>query len=200
MTATPYCQVSPAKWLRVTEGLIDDHPLKPDQIVTAVFDAWEGLFTTSIGKHGLRIGEHIFPKPQVIGALLHELIPAEFVMLDPASWRAEETKGDKDIVYIPDDKYSIELKTSSHPSQIFGNRSYAQPPSGGTKGKDGYYLTVNFEKFSASNPKPDILFIRFGWIGHSDWIGQVAQTGQQARLKPETYLTKFRTLYAKHQL
>lgn len=197
MASTPYDQTPPGRWLGVTEDLVDDHPLTPEQIVTAVFDAWDGLFTTSIGKHGLKIGEHIFPKPQVIGALLHELIPAEFVMLDKTSWRAEQAADDKDIVYIPDDKYSIELKTSSHPSQIFGNRSYAQAPARDKKGKDGYYLTVNFEKFSANNPRPNILFIRFGWLGHADWIGQTSQTGQQARLSPETYSTKFRTLYVK---
>ena len=197
MTNTPYGNTPQARWLGVTEELIDNHPLRPEQIVTAVFDAWEGLFTTSIGKHGLKIGQHIFPKPQVIGALLHELIPAEFVMLDRACWRPEKTADDKDIVYIPDDKFSIELKTSSHPSQIFGNRSYAQAPSRDKKGKDGYYLAVNFENFSAKNCRPSILFIRFGWLGHSDWIGQTSQTGQQARLSPATYSTKFKTLYAK---
>lgn len=197
MASSPYDEIPQSRWLRVTESLIDDHPLTSEQIVTAVFDAWDGLFTTSIGKHGLKIGEHIFPKPQIIGALLHELIPAEFVMLDKDCWRAEQASDDKDIVYIPDDKFSIELKTSSHPSQIFGNRSYAQAPTRDKKGKDGYYLTVNFEKFSPKNPRPNILFIRFGWLGHSDWIGQTSQTGQQARLSPSTYTTKFRTLYAK---
>lgn len=186
-----------SQWLRVTESLVDDHPLSSEQIVAAIFDAWNGLFTTSIGKQDLRIGEHIFPKPQVIGALLHELIPAEFVALDNTKWRAEKTADDKDIVYIPNDKYSIELKTSSHPNQIFGNRSYAQAPTRDKKGKDGYYLTVNFEKFSSVTPRPAILFIRFGWLSHSDWIGQMAQTGQQARLSPATYSTKFKTLYAK---
>lgn len=154
MANSPYKEAPPARWMGVTESLVDDHPLTADQIVAAVFDAWNGLFTTSIGKHGLKIGEHIFPKPQVIGALLHELIPAEFVALDKASWRAEQTADDKDIVYIPDDHYSIELKTSSHPNQIFGNRSYAQAPTKDKKGKDGYYLTVNFEKFSEKNPRP----------------------------------------------
>lgn len=197
MAYTPYDKIPQARWLGVTEELVDDHPLRPEQIVTAVIDAWDGLFTTSIGKHGLKIGQHIFPKPQVIGALLHELIPAEFVMLDKTSWRPEKTANDKDIVYIPDDKYSIELKTSSHPNQIFGNRSYAQAPTADKKGKDGYYLAVNFETFSAKNPRPSILFIRFGWLGHSDWIGQTSQTGQQARLSPATYSTKFKTLYVK---
>ncbi len=197
MNDSPYASRAPSEWLRVTESLVDSHPLQDQQIVSAVLDAWNGLFETTIGKHGFKIGVHIFPKPQVVGALLHELIPAEFVALDSTRWRPEERAEDKDIVYIPDDRFSIELKTSSHPSQIFGNRSYAQAPTKDKKGKDGYYLAVNFEPFSRKGRKPEILFIRFGWLGHSDWIGQTAATGQQARLRPETYSTKFRTLYVK---
>ena len=104
MTSSPYSKAPMNQWLRVTDGLVDEHPLSPEQIVETVFDAWHGLFSTSIGKHGLKIGEHIFPKPQIIGALLHELVPAEFVAFDSTKWRAEQTADDKDIVYIPDDK------------------------------------------------------------------------------------------------
>jgi len=39
--------------------------------------------------------------------------------------------------------------------------------------------------------------IRFGWLDHTDWIGQKAATGQQSRLAPETYDLKFKTLYRK---
>lgn len=133
----------------------------------------------------------------MIGALLHELIPAELSAAYPSKWRSEKSSGDKDIVYIPNDFYSIELKTSSNPSKIFGNRSYAQQPSQGKKGKDGFYLAVNFGKFSAKNGKPELLAIRFGWLDHTDWRGQKAESGQQANLSPETYELKFKTLYSK---
>jgi ScaI restriction endonuclease len=73
---------------------------------------------------------------------------------------------------------------SSHPSQIFGNRSYAQEQASGStgKGKSGYYLTVNFQNFKiAGADQPSITQVRFGWLDHTDWIGQASATGQQAR-------------------
>jgi len=193
---SPYEGVLKQDWLKVTKKLVDEHPLEKNEIAGFVLDAWEGIFTSSIGRHGLKIGEHIFPKPQVIGELLHELIPAEITAVYPEQWRREQLTDEKDIVNLTDDKYSIELKTSSNPSQIFGNRSYAQAPSSQKKSKNGYYLTVNFEKFGESKKKPRINRIGFGWIEHLDWIGQASPTGQQARLAPETYELKILNLYS----
>jgi hypothetical protein len=148
-----------------------------------VLQAWTDIFDSKLGPKNFQIGRHIFPKPQIMGFFLHELIPLEFAARYPTEWRGEKTAGDKDMVYIPDNRFSIEIKTSSHPAQIFGNRSYAQEgETAGKKSKSGYYLTVNFGKFAPSGIEPEILRIRFGWIDHSDWIGQVAQSGQQAHL------------------
>lgn len=194
---SPYANTNRADWPRITNSLIQSHPLKEDELVAFCLAAWENLFSSSIGQHNLKFGEHIFPKPQVVGALLHELIPAEIAASYPALWRREQEKDDKDIVYLPDDRFSIELKTSSNSSQIFGNRSYAQAPTQNKKSKDGYYLTVNFEQIKETTKKPNILLIRFGWLDHTDWIGQTSETGQQARLALETYELKFKTLYAK---
>lgn len=92
----------------------------------------------------------------------------------------------------------IEIKASSHPTQIFANRSYAQPSSSSEeKDKNGYYIGINFEKFSESNPKPQILQIRFGYLEHSDWIAQKAATGQQARLSTNADKNKLITIYKK---
>lgn len=195
-TSSPYSGADRSTWPEITQRLVREHPLDAEEIRSAVLDAWTGIFSTTIGRNRLKIGEHIFPKPQIIGALLHELVPAEFA-LKSQDWRAEKAVNDKDIVYVPDDRYSIELKTSSNPIHIFGNRSYAQAPSATKKGKDGYYIAINFEKVSEQNPNPSILIIRFGWLDHFDWIGQHAQSGQQSRLAPETYANKFVTLYAK---
>lgn len=194
---SPYLGYNKNDWAEITENLIERHPLGLDELQEVVLVAWENIFQTSIGRHNLKIGQHIFPKPQVIGALLHELIPAELSATFPKEWRGEKYADDKDIVYMPNDYYSIELKTSSNANRIFGNRSYAQRPTEGKKGKNGYYLAVNFEKFSTQTPKPEILVIRFGWLDHTDWIGQAAATGQQAKLASETYDLKFRTLYIK---
>ena len=126
---------------------------------------------------------------------MHELIPLEFTTLHPDEWRGEQVGSDKDIVYIPNDKYSIEVKTSSNPRHIFGNRSYAQGSTKGKKSKSGYYLAVNFEKFSKTNKKPRILLIRFGWLDSSDWRGQAAATGQQASLTKEAESEKLLKIY-----
>lgn len=197
MNSSPYENKDKAGWLAITDKLVSEHPLKEEDLVSMILSAWNNIFDTSIGKHNLRIGQHIFPKPQVIGALLHELIPAELSATFPEEWRGEQNSGDKDIVCIFDDFYSIELKTSSNPTKIFGNRSYAQMPTNGKKGKDGFYIAVNFEKFSKNNSRPEILSIRFGWLDHTDWRGQRAESGQQASLSPETYALKFKTLYSK---
>ncbi|NEX23398.1 ScaI family restriction endonuclease [Thiorhodococcus mannitoliphagus] len=197
MSDSPYSGKDKSDWASITEQLIKDHPLDENSLVEMILNAWNNIFETSIGRHNLKIGDHIFPKPQVIGALMHELIPAEMAATYPKEWRGEKDAGDKDIVYIPNDYYSIELKTSSNPSRIFGNRSYAQKPTQGKKGKDGFYIAVNFEKFSKTNTKPEILVIRFGWLDHTDWRGQKAESGQQSSLAPDTYDLKFKTLYLK---
>ena len=171
MSTSPYAGKDKSEWKAITEKLIAQHPLDEKLLVQMILLAWNDIFETSIGRHNLKIGEHIFPKPQVIGALMHELIPAELAATYPKEWRGEKDAKDKDIVYIQNDYYSIELKTSSNSTRIFGNRSYAQKPSHGKKGKDGFYIAVNFEKFSKNNRKPEILVIRFGWLDHTDWRG-----------------------------
>lgn len=196
-TNSPYYGLPQNQWKTKTQQLIDAHPLTEREIVDFCLNSWDGIFTSSIGNNGLKIGKHLFPAPQIIGALLHELIPAEIAAKYQQTWRKEQNKSDKDIVYIPNNQFSIELKTSSNKNQIFGNRSYAQQQNSGGKSKDGYYLTVNFEKINRVNDTPSIQMIRFGWIDHTDWIGQKAETGQQSRLSPNTYNLKLKTLYIK---
>jgi len=104
-------------------------------------------------------------------------------------------------VYIPDDNYSTEIKASSSKNKIYGNRSYAQQPTEGSKvkkDKDGYLLAINFKKFdkNKSGPqKPQIRRIRFGWLDHTDWKGQNKPTGQQASLYPESEQNKLIVLF-----
>lgn len=179
----------------VTKRLIKQHPLSPEEIVDVVLTAWHSIFASRMGSKGFRIGVEMFPKPQIMGFFLHELIPLELAARYPNTWGIEQSAGDKDIVYIPDTQFSIEIKTSSNPSRIFGNRSYAQDTTRGKKAKSGYYLAVNFEKFSAKTRAPLVRLIRFGWIDSDDWIGQRAATGQQSRLPPEVESGKLLKLY-----
>jgi hypothetical protein len=119
-----------------------------------------------------------------MGFFLHELIPLQLESEYPAIWRRNAIASEKDLVYIPDDTFSIEIKTSSSSRSIYGNRSYAQVGQSSRKAKSGYYLAINFQKFSSKLLRPTITTVRFGWLDHEDWQGQTAATGQQARLSP----------------
>ncbi|MBF8265440.1 MAG: restriction endonuclease [Dehalococcoidia bacterium] len=182
---SPYKGKNQNEWLAVTKHLITKHPLSTKEIKEVVLESWKEIFRSTIGKKNYRIGKDIFPKPQIMGFFLHEIIALEFERRYPKEWRKEKLAKDKDLIYIRDDKFSIEIKTSSNPKSIFGNRSYAQESSKDKKSKSGYYLAINFEKCTVENIKPKILKARFGWLDHEDWMGQKAATGQQSRLSSQ---------------
>lgn len=192
---SPYVGVSPEHWSDVTRQLIERHPLKAAEIVEVVLASWNSIFDSRMGSKGFRIGVDIHPKPQIMGFFLHELIPLELHARYPGVWRGEKSAADKDIVYIPDDSFSIEVKTSSNAEHIYGNRSYAQEGSSRKKSKTGYYLAVNFCKFGGEAAMPVIRLIRFGWLDAADWVGQAAETGQQSRLSSSVENGKLLRLY-----
>ena len=193
---SPYSRRKPKGWLKITKKLIEKHPLSTDELVDIVLESWEEILLLEIGKNQYRIGKDIFPKPQVMGFFLHELVPLKLENLHPGKWRREKSARDKDAIYIPNGLYSIEIKTSSSATRIFGNRSYAQKTTSDKKSKSGYYLAINFEKFKKEVDQPRILKVRFGWLDHDDWMGQKAATGQQARLSLEVETYKLMQLYA----
>ena len=195
MPTTPYANLPTEKWLKKTEELLAAHPLKSAEIVDVVLKVWEDILTSAIGNKRFKIGSDLLPKPQIMAFFLHELIPLEFSARHPGVWRGDKTSKEKGLVCVPDDKFSVEIKASSHPSQIFGNRSYAQQPTATKKTKSGYYLAINFQKFLNAGKNPQVTRIRFGWLDHADWTGQKAQTGQQARLSPAVEKHKLLLLY-----
>jgi hypothetical protein len=193
--SSPYYARPQKDWKSITENLLANYPLSKDEMIKITLESWKGIFDTGIGKEGVKIGKDILPSPQIMGFFLHELIPLNLHSKYPKLWKKDKEVSEKDLIYIPDIKYSMEIKTSSHPNKIFGNRSYAQPASNPKKDKSGYYLAINFEKFS-ENPNPRIRLIRFGWLDYTDWIGQKAPTGQQAHLKPESENSKLVELFS----
>jgi hypothetical protein len=199
---SPYKGLNVNQWREKTLRLIGAHPIKPAEFVEVTLEVWDDIFRSGIGKKPFRIGLDVFPKPQIMGYFLHELIPLEFARRYPAHWRGERDGRDKDLVYIPDPQYSVEIKTSSHPSKIFGNRSYAQGAGSTKKSKSGYYLAINFGKcVKCENPvQPKILRIRFGWLDASDWRGQKAPSGQQANLATEVEEAKLIEIFPKRYL
>jgi hypothetical protein len=199
--ASPYEGLSSDRWKRKTVELIKRHPLVPAEIVEVTLSVWADIFRSGIGAKPFRIGVDLFPKPQIMGFFLHELIPLELARRYPGVWRGDESAGDKDLVYVSDVAYSVEIKTSSHKTRIFGNRSYAQEPTPGKKSKSGYCLAVNFEKcVRKPRKRAEILRIRFGWLDAKDWRGQQAPTGQQASLAPDVETSKLLALFPESEL
>jgi hypothetical protein len=191
---SPYDGLPVGKWKAVTDRLLEEHPLSAEVLVTAVLSSWDQIFESTIGS--LRIGRDIFPQPQTMGFFLHELIPVA-VSSVVEGWSRGKTKMEKDLHCNADQHFSVEIKTSSNPRHVYGNRSYAQEPTQRSADKSGYYLAVNFEKFvSGSAKRPQILRVRFGWLDHSDWRGQAAATGQQASIRPEAYAHKLREVFS----
>ena len=192
---SPYLNKPESEWLDITENLIKSHTFKTIEIVEVVLESWKWIFKSKIGD--FFIGKDIFPTPQIMSFLLHELVALNLEKRHPRTWKRGVAKSEKDLVCIRDNDLSVEIKASSDKKQVFGNRSYAQEESvASQKVKSGYYLTINFEKFT-ENENPEITIIRFGFLEHTDWIGQASQTGQQARLSTESYKYKLKVLYEK---
>jgi len=165
---SPYKGKQTKEWAAITDKIVKEHPLSTKEIVEVVLSSWSSIFASSIGSKGFKISKDIFPKPQIMGFFLHELITLELSARYPKLWRPEKTSEDKDVVYILDDQCSIEIKTSSNPKHIFGNRSYAHGSKKGKKAKSGYYIAINFEKVTDKVKNPEIKLIRFGWIDEGD--------------------------------
>ncbi len=190
---SPYNKLPKKKWLDKTKELVDKHPLR-NEIKDVVLKSWDDIFNSKIGS--FRIGKEIFPSPQILSFFLHELVAHYLSLKYPQRYKVGESKNEKDVHDLEDPSMGIEIKGSSYATQIFANRSYAQPSSDSeTKDKNGYYLTINFEKISKTNPHPKITIIRFGYLEHKDWVAQKAATGQQARLTPEAYQYKLIEIY-----
>lgn len=195
MSTSPYFGKDVSEWSRITDEIISQHPIKPEEIVEVVLKSWDDIFNSKIGS--FYIGKEIEPVPQIMSFLLHELVAHYLSLKHPGIYRVGVEKSEKDIHCLTDKELSIEIKGSSNPSQIFANRSYAQPQSGnGQKDKNGYYIAINFQQFKDVKPNlPRILLIRFGYLEHTDWIAQSSATGQQARLGPDVYRYKLKQIY-----
>ncbi len=181
------------KWLEKTQELVNNHPLK-NEIKDVVLKSWDDIFNSKIGSFS--IGKEIFPSPQILSFFLHELVAHYLSLKYPDRYKVGELKNEKDVHDIKNPSMGIEIKASSNATQIFANRSYAQPSSDSeTKDKNGYYLTINLKKISKSNPRPKITIIRFGYLEHKDWIAQKSATGQQAHLTSDAYKSKLIEIY-----
>ena len=194
----PYEGIEEQHWENVTVDLINKFPIPMDVIKEIVLDSWNEIFTITNSSHDFAIGKTIFPKPQILGFFLEEIITQKIHRLDPETWVPDPTGYSKDLENVVAPEFSVEIKTSSSLKNIYGNRSYGQRGFSAKKSKDGYYLAVNFEQFDKKNPllkRPEIRLIRFGYLNYTDWSSQASSTGQQARIPARIESVKLLPIY-----
>lgn len=185
---SPYEGLTKEEWLAKTRELISCHPLNFETIKQVALKSWQILWSTTIGEGELSIKLFELDVPaSVVGYFFEKLFAKELETQQPHCWRGGRNKNDKDVVYIHNDFYSIEIKSSGQlGTKVFGNRSYGQKVENTAldkKEKSSYYITVNFYE-------KEINLLRFGWIDHSDWKAQEASTGQAAGLSELVYKYK----------
>lgn len=182
---SPYHNAPKSEWQNITKQLIADHPLDPNEILSIAIASWDSVWSTQIGEAPAQIPlRDINPPATVVGYFFEKIFAKALSEKYPNIWRGESGGDEKDLHYIPDPSYSIEIKSSGQlGTKIFGNRSYGQEVANKSlvkKDKSGYYITVNFYGDCLN-------LVRFGWIDASDWKAQSAATGQMASLNEDTY-------------
>ncbi|MDJ0579793.1 ScaI family restriction endonuclease [Crocosphaera sp.] len=193
MLTSPYIDYSEEEWPNITKQLVDNFPLLQDDLIYLVESAWEELFSSSLGNSQLKIGQDIFLPAQATGVILEKLI-AVILTENYSGWRGGQTKQEKDIIYVNNDRYSFEIKTSSSKNGLYGNRSTGHRSSDRTKYRTGYYLVINYKLPKEEDLTRQLWKIRFGWIDDEDWLGQNKPTGQQASIGAKLARLKLITL------
>lgn len=181
MLVSPYINHPESEWLEITKKLVEEFPLSSEVLVAIVETAWDDLYNSSIGNSGLKIGQDIFLPAQATGVILEKLIAVHLAKHYP-EWRGGQTKQEKDIVNIINDRYSFEIKTSSSKNDFYGNRSTGNISDNRTKYRTGYYLVINYKLPQEDDLIYQLRKIRFGWIDDEDWVGQKKASGQQASI------------------
>ncbi len=182
---SPYENQPESTWRGITESLLQAHPLMLAELLDVAQTAWGLLWQTTVGTGAVaaRLADLRVPAT-IVGYFFEVLFSRELQRRSPTLWRGNQSKDEKDVVYLPDPGFSIEIKASGQAGfKIYGNRSYGQKSENALlakKEKSGYYITVNF--FDQT-----LTLVRFGWIDATDWDPQEAPTGQMAGLKSAVY-------------
>jgi hypothetical protein len=182
---SPYLDQPVSRWLEITQKLVESHPLKEAALRDTAMTVWALLWQTTVGTGEVAVKLSDLRVPAtIVGYFFEVLFARELQLRAPEFWRGNMSKDEKDLVYIPDPTFSVEIKASGQCGlKVYGNRSYGQkqePTLPVKKEKSGFYITVNF--FDRT-----LTLIRFGWIDASDWDAQEAPTGQMAGLKQSVY-------------
>jgi hypothetical protein len=149
MTSSPYAGKPEKSWLAITHDLAAKHPLKLAELREVAIVAWGTLWQTTVGSGNtsVRLSELRVPAT-IVGYFFEILLARELEVRHPQLWRGSQSKAEKDLVYVPDPSFSVEIKASGQAGfEVYGNRSYGQRSENELlvkKEKSGYYITVNF--------------------------------------------------------
>jgi hypothetical protein len=198
--ASPYegCTTDEQMLARTME-LIESHPLSLETIRSVTVKCWTALWQTRIGEGETAIPLTEVDVPSIVVAYFFERLYARELSLQyPGEWRGNRSKEEKDLVYIPDLRFSTEIKTSGQlGTKIFGNASSSKKAANEAlvqkTEKSGYYITVNFHGQA-------LTLIRFGWIDADDWEAQKAVTGQASTLRSYVYKNKLVEITGEYRL
>src|SRR5580692_3217702 len=97
-----------SKWSKTTEKLLAAYPLPMPELVKIVLASWEDIFHSRIGSRNYQIGRDIWPEPEIMGFLLHELVPLNLAATYPGKWQRCQVAGQCDALYLPNDDWSFE--------------------------------------------------------------------------------------------
>jgi hypothetical protein len=183
---SPYAGKRVTQWPTVTKRLVSRHPLRLPLLRTVALEAWRLVWATRIGRGRSSLAlVDIDPPAQIVGHFFEKMVAHLLAERYPRTWKGGTQKGEKDLVCLSDERFSIE--SGQLGLKVFGNRSYAQENTNGQASvrlaKSGYFLTANFHGTALS-------LLRFGWIDHSDWRAQTSPTGQMAGLGSDVYRRK----------
>lgn len=192
MTESPYKDKDKSEWLEITNQLVEEYPLSKEEILDISIICWNKLWTTKVA--GIIDLNDVELPATVVGYFFQKLFAHELQSRFNGEWSGEQEKAHKDLVYISNEKYSTEMKSSGQLGyKVFGNRSYCQKSDIPSKAKAGYYITINFFDKTLN-------LVSIGWIDKEDWKCQKAESGQAATLSKDTYTYKLIPLYGKYQL
>jgi hypothetical protein len=98
MSNSPYKGKNVSEWSKITDRLIAKHPILPDEIVETVLKSWNDIFNSKVGS--FIIGKEIFPVPQIMSFLLHELVAHYLSIKHPGVYVVGKKKMKKTFIVL----------------------------------------------------------------------------------------------------
>jgi hypothetical protein len=98
---------TPEQWGTITRRLIDEHPLNEGDILEVAQAVWADLWKTTLGSGARQVQLADLTVPAtVVGYFFEVLFARELERRSAGAWRGGRTAEEKDLVYLPDPKYS----------------------------------------------------------------------------------------------